>query len=356
MSFDSFESKELLIYYEDDGFNRLQKLIASKSYSHYFVLTDSNTERDCWPLMGIFFPPKRTDIYTVEPGDASKSLSVCVDIWMEMNKLHIDRQALMINLGGGMICDLGAFTASLFKRGIDFINLPTSLLGMVDASIGGKCGINFNFYKNQIGLFRFPLATFIFVDFLKTLPRKEVQSGSVEAVKHALIANKFYFEHLRKEINKGRWLSIEAIKTGTAIKKRLVSEDVRDLGVRKKLNFGHTIGHAIETFFHEQAQIIPHGLAVAAGIICESYLSVKNHRLPQESFHEIVDFFKSNYSLPQISASAKDKIISFLDQDKKRKSGQHQFVLLAEIGQAEIDQSISESEVADSLDFYCSIQ
>ena len=267
-----------------------------------------------------------------------------------------DRKTLFVNLGGGVISDLGAFAASVYKRGIDFINIPTSLLGMIDASIGGKCGIDFRFFKNQLGLFRFSKANFVFPNFLKTLPETELYSGLAEAIKHALIANAVYFKELKNNLIEGNLWSLSIIQNSIRIKNEIVVQDPDEQSIRKKLNFGHTIGHAIESYFFEKKQAIPHGYAIAAGMICESYLSVKYTGLAEEGFTEISQLLHSNFKLPLLSKAAIPKLITFMQQDKKRAANEHRFVLLTKIGHAEIDQLVTEDDLVSSIAHYIDMQ
>ena len=334
--------------------NALQLFFKEHTYSRVFILTDVNTEKYCLPIASKIFREwvKDYEVIGVPDGEDSKSLESCGIIWDNFSKLKADRKALLVNLGGGMITDLGGFAASVYKRGIDFIHLPTSLLGMIDASLGGKCGINYLSYKNQLGVFNYPKACFIFTDFLKTLNHNEIKSGFVEAIKHALIADKTYFELLKTALKQEEWWNEQIIEKSILIKSSIVEADTFENNVRKRLNFGHTVGHAIETHFLEKRKPISHGIAVAIGIICETYLSHKVNKLDYEELGEIIHFITEHYSLPSFSRQSIGEIITYMEQDKKRLENKHQMTLLASIGECSIDQEVNDDLVAESLDFY----
>ena len=345
-----------LIFYEQDQFENLQRFLAESDYSSFFILMDQNTENYCKQLIFSFFPNKKTHHYTVPEGESSKDIKIAQAIWSKMTQLKLDRKALMVNLGGGVISDLGGFTASLYKRGIDFIHLPSSLLGMVDAAIGGKCGIDFQFYKNQIGLFNFAKGIFIYPGFLKTLPEKEIKSGLVELIKHALIADQLLFQQIKDDLNRGVLWNDKVIRKAAKIKSQMVQFDPLDQGDRKKLNFGHSIGHAIETYFYEKNQSIPHGYAVGMGIICESFISTQINGFSKSDLIQIVDLFKTHFQWPKLPKDAFPEILHLLKNDKKRMKDEHRFILLKEIGKAEIDQPASDVNIVESLAYYNQIR
>lgn len=327
-----------------------------KNYSQIFVLCDENTHRFCWPILedvlekqGISY-----DLHVEAAGEATKDWRVCLNIWEKLSEAKADRQTLLLNLGGGMVSDLGAFVASVYKRGIPFIHLPTSLLAMTDAAIGGKCGIDFMNYKNQLGLFAQAEAILIYPPFLKTLSTDERKSGFAEVLKHALIADADYWEELKK-VNPENWQSMaNNIEKSVLIKSRIVEEDPLEKGERKKLNFGHTVGHAIESYFMKSGRPIPHGFAIAAGMYIESYLSVKYLNLPKEVFNEIAQSIQHFYAKIDFNESAIDEIVNFIQQDKKSEMGKSRFTLLRQIGSAEIDVEVSEMEVKTALLHYVS--
>ena len=325
--------------------------IEINKYSRLFILCDENTHRFCWPILeeALIKQKHRFTLHVEAAGEATKDWRVCLNIWEKLSKENADRQTLLLNLGGGMVSDLGAFVASIYKRGIPFIHLPTSLLAMTDAAIGGKCGIDFMHFKNQLGLFARAEAILIYPPFLKTLSTDERKSGFAEVLKHALIADADYWEELIK-VNPENWQSLaNNIEKSVQIKSRIVEEDPLEKGNRKKLNFGHTVGHAIESYCMKIGQPIPHGFAIAAGIYIESFLSIKYLNLPKEVFNEIAQTIQHFYAKVDFSEPAIDEIVNFIQQDKKSEMGKSRFTLLKQIGSAEIDVEVSEMEVKTAL-------
>jgi 3-dehydroquinate synthase len=295
-------------------------------------------------------------ILTVKAGEESKSLESCGYLWGELSNLKMDRNGLLINLGGGMITDLGGFVASTFKRGIDFMNIPTSLLAMTDAAIGGKCGIDFLQFKNQIGLFRTACLTVVFPDFLETLNEVEKKSGLAESIKHALIIDVDFFHEINDKLRNSNILYKEIIRKSIELKTAIVTEDPLEQHQRKKLNFGHTIGHALESYFLEQKSTIPHGFAVAAGMVCESYISMKLGLLQEEDFESIVQLTQPLYALPLVEVDSINNVVKYIANDKKNINQKHQFTLLNGIGDALINQKVSEELIVESLTYYCNSQ
>ena len=316
------------------GEKSLSKLDISK-YSKVAILVDENTKRECFSLL-----PKISNsiIIEVPSGEENKNISICNTVWKKLSLNNFDRNSVLINLGGGDICDMGGFCASTYKRGLDFIQIPTTLLAMVDASIGGKIGINFNGLKNQIGLFSNPKSVIINPIFLKTVPEKQLQSGFAEVIKHSLITDKKHWEILSNTAFKDLdWQNI--IDISIQIKNTIVKSDPLEKNNRKKLNFGHTYGHAIESYYLEEKKPILHGEAVLMGIILESELSL----LSQNEKIDIKDYIISNFSLPDIPS--KNKLMKFLINDKKNKKAKINFTLLNGIGSCTIDNLFAEDEL-----------
>jgi 3-dehydroquinate synthase len=275
-----------------------------------------------------------------------------LEIWEKLGNSNADRHTLFINLGGGMITDLGAFVASVYKRGIPFIHLPTSLLAITDAAIGGKCGIDFMHYKNQLGLFAQAESILIYPPFLKSLPTDERRSGFAEVLKHALIADGNYWTEL-KNINLADWESLaKNIKPSIQIKSKIVEADPLEKAGRKKLNFGHTVGHALESYFLKNGQPIPHGYAIAAGMFVEAFLSVQYSQLPKADFEDIAQTISQFYKVLDFAQADLDEILSYLKQDKKNEGGKSRFTLLNSIGNAEINVEVEEADVQKALMIY----
>lgn len=316
------------------GENSLSKLNIS-SYSKVAILVDENTKKDCLNKL-----PKidNSILIEIQSGEENKNIITCNFIWKQLTKNHFDRNSLLINLGGGVIGDMGGFCASSYKRGIDFIQIPTTLLAMVDASVGGKLGIDFNGLKNQIGIFNNPHSVIINPEFLSTLPENELKSGFAEVVKHALIADdNLWNKIISTSFNELIWEEI--IDTSIQIKNKIVASDPFEKGERKKLNFGHTFGHAIESYYLEKGTPILHGEAVFMGMILEIELTP----ISEENKQEIKNYILSNFSLPY--TPKKSNLHQYLINDKKNKEGKINFSLLKNIGDCSTDNLLNLDEL-----------
>ncbi|MCX6296422.1 MAG: 3-dehydroquinate synthase, partial [Bacteroidetes bacterium] len=288
-------SNNYSVFISDDitkEINRFLKANKTK-YSKLFILVDENSLKYCYPqLVEKIELFKEGEIIEIDSGEESKTIDVCIQIWNALSEYGADRRSLFVNIGGGVISDMGGFIASTFKRGIDFINIPTTLLSQVDASIGGKVGVDMNHLKNEIGLFNNPAAVFINSRFLNTLDKRQVLSGFAEMIKHALIADANYWIKVTNADFADLASFDELIKTSVHIKNTIVLEDPKEQNIRKVLNFGHTIGHAVETLSLEQQtkSHLFHGEAVAVGMVCEAYLSHKICKLSKNNLDEITQF------------------------------------------------------------------
>ena len=316
------------------GDHSLSKLNIS-AYSKIAILVDENTKRDCFPKL------KKLEnfiVIEIKSGEEYKNINTCNFIWEQLTEHNFDRNSLLINLGGGVIGDMGGLCASTYKRGIDFVHIPTTLLSMVDASVGGKVGINFNQFKNHIGIFNNPKAVFISINFLESLPENQLKSGFAEVVKHALISDNSLWKRL---------LSIpfvdldweDIIETSVHIKNKIILADPFEKVERKKLNFGHTFGHAIESYYLEKGTPILHGEAVFMGMILETEIS----HLSETDKNEIKNYILSNFALPY--TPKKYNLHKFLINDKKNQSGKINFSLLNKIGNCTIDNLFSSNEL-----------
>jgi 3-dehydroquinate synthase len=316
------------------GENSLSKLDIS-TYSKVAILVDENTKRDCLHKL-----PKIENalIIEIKSGEEYKNISTCNFIWEQLTINNFDRNSLLINLGGGVIGDMGGFCAATYKRGLDFIHIPTTLLAMVDASVGGKLGIDFKGLKNQIGLFNNPKSVLISSEFLETLVENELKSGFAEVVKHALISDSSLWVKLKNlPFTDLDWEDI--IDTSVQIKNKIVLADPFEKGERKKLNFGHTFGHAIESYYLEKGTPISHGEAVFMGMILETEIS----DLSETKKNEIKNYILSNFALPY--TPKKSNLHKFLINDKKNQDGRINFTLLSEIGNCSFDNLFSLDEL-----------
>lgn len=345
------QTSDYPIYFGSVG-EELSNFLASHSWSKIVILTDTNTSSKCLPVLNTLCNlTGNYDIIEIDAGEENKNIDICIGIWSMMNDFEMDRHSLLINLGGGMISDIGGFAASAFKRGIDFIHIPTSLLSMTDAAIGGKTGIDFNLYKNSIGTFATPRAVFIDPLFLNTLSRRDFNSGWVEMIKHGLIANEIYFQKLIQNDQTTDLLS--NIYQSVEIKTSITEEDPKEQGKRKVLNFGHTIGHAIETYSLQQNNIpLLHGEAIAIGMICEALLSNKIGSLTTDELNQVTKYLIPYCASYTLAETEYPLIINILKKDKKNKGDLIYFALLDKIGQASYDHIGNEEDLIDALKFY----
>ena len=328
----------------------LSGLLNQGSFSRLAVLVDENTKEHCYPLIESVLPSHHS-VIEIKSGELHKNLDACISIWSHLTEAQFDRKSLLINLGGGVIGDMGGFCAATYKRGMPFVNLPTTLLAQVDASVGGKLGIDFQGFKNHIGIFQEPHRVFIDDMFLKTLPERELRSGFAEVIKHALINDARYWTTLRgASFTNQDWKA--HIAHSVKVKSRVVDEDFREGGLRKILNFGHTIGHAIESFFLETERPLLHGEAIAAGMIAEAHLSVKHSRLSSEEAEEIEDFILAVFGHSEIPADIVDSIALLTKQDKKNDQQTIRCTLLESIGTARYDVPVTEEDIKEALEYY----
>ncbi len=319
-------------------------------WSSVFILVDSNTHQYCLPLLLQAIPSlKNVEILEVDPGEESKEIEIASGLWLALNELNADRRSLLINLGGGMICDLGAWVAVNYKRGIDFIHIPTTLLAMVDASLGGKSGINLGGIKNLVGSFTKPLVVLNYIPFLESLPDKEWHSGYAEMIKHALINDDELWDKM-KMISPDDHDEISVlIEPVASIKSSIVDLDFRESGDRKKLNYGHTIGHAIESVSIEKGKALSHGHSVAIGMALANSISHEMDLLSEETRKEINSFLYSLYSPPKWLFKEQKAIMSRVLKDKKNDGESIKMVLLKKVGSAEIDIKINEDQIIRAL-------
>lgn len=337
----------------EDIFDALNKLMAEKSYSNIFVLTDDNTHEHCFPIL---FSEMETEvpveILEIESGEQSKNLDFMESVWQTFTDSNAGRNSLLINLGGGMITDFGGFAASVYKRGIDFVNVPTSLLAMTDAAIGGKTGLDFNGIKNLIGSFSFPVFTLIYPEFLRTLPEREFKSGLAEMLKHGLINKKRHWKDLIRLDSYNVETISELIKDSTLIKMDVVNRDPNEKGLRKILNFGHTIGHAVESEYLESEHPLLHGEAIAIGMLIESVLSYENELIGKEELNEIFYNILSIFPKHPLPQEIIPNLLEWMKNDKKNTAGKIGFSLLDGIGKCKYDIFLNENQIKEGIEFY----
>lgn len=331
----------------------LTEVLNNIKFDRLFVLTDSNTEKLCFPHISQNERVTKASRIIIKAGDNNKNLESLAQIWEHLSKHGATRHSLMINLGGGMLTDIGGFAAATFKRGIKFINIPTTLLGAVDAAVGGKTGINFTGLKNEIGAFAPAETVLIDSVFFKSLDHQNLLSGYAEMIKHGLIdsdkvwTDTISFDTQSIDYDKLRELTVESV----AVKERIVEEDPYEHGIRKALNLGHTIGHAFESLSYEINKPIQHGYAVAWGIICELYLSLKICNFPQDKLRKTVHFIKENYHGFLYDCDQYERLYEYMKHDKKNESDTINFTLLSNVGEIEINQTASKEDIFESIDF-----
>ncbi|OAV66273.1 3-dehydroquinate synthase [Bacteroidales bacterium Barb4] len=333
----------------------LQEYLSSLPHDKLFVLTDTNTQQKCLPLLQDIPAIRNAPLITVPSGDTHKELEQLSFIWSHLSREGASRDSVLLNLGGGMITDMGGFAAAVFKRGIRTINVPTTLMASVDAAIGGKTAVNFNGLKNEIGSFHPPLAVFIDCGFLRTLDKDNILSGYAEMIKHGLISSpQTYASVLALDLNSPPDYTTlnQMVACSVAVKERIVKEDPKEKGIRKALNFGHTVGHALESLSFIKHTPLLHGHAVAAGIICELYLSHKLCAFPMPELSRTVHYIKTHYSPTLFTCNDYDTLCELMTHDKKNEGGTINFTLLAGIGDVRINQTADREKILDSLDFY----
>lgn len=331
----------------------LVNAIAECEHDKIFILTDQTTHDMCLPKLQNFLCLKGAQSIVIKAGDTNKTLDSLAEVWTALSQGGATRHSLMINLGGGMVTDLGGFAASTFKRGIDFINIPTTLLAMVDASVGGKTGINFGGLKNEIGVFSESKFVIINTQFLDTLDHDNICSGYAEMLKHGLISDNKHWAELvgfnlaQPDLAQLQRMVAESIK----VKERIVTEDPHEHGIRKALNLGHTVGHALESFAMKHGRPVLHGYAVAYGMVCELYLSARKTGFPTDKMHQTVRFILDHYGRLPYTCDDYPELLELMRHDKKNTSGIINFTLLGGIGDIRINQTATKEEIEEALDF-----
>lgn len=342
---------------------QLSSLLSDLPKGQLFVLTDSHTKVHCLPIFTESIGNFSYHLLTLEAGEVTKNLTSVQLVWDFLLKHRATREAVLVNLGGGMITDLGGFAAATYMRGIRFVNIPTTLLAMVDASSGGKTGFDYKGVKNAIGTFTPPLATLIHLDFLRTLPAEELLSGFAEMLKHALIASKEEWVNLlqllQEELPHEQLVealgSTGVLQASIAIKEKVVAQDPHETGLRKILNFGHTVGHAIESAALEQ-NALPHGYCVLWGMVAEVYLSVVKLGCPREVLQQLTQIMLQYYGRPQCNCKQREQLIQRMYRDKKNSANRTpNFTLLRAVGEPEINQYVSEKDIDEALEFLFSL-
>jgi len=341
------------VHFNTNAYEALNSHLKATNYSKVFILVDENTHENCLPqFMAEIAGDYAFEIIEIESGEINKNIQTCTQVWEVLSELDADRKSVIINIGGGVVTDLGGFVASTFKRGINFINVPTTLLAMVDASVGGKTGVDLGVLKNQVGVINQPEMVLIIPNFLQTLEDRQLNSGFAEMLKHGLIRDAAYWNQLKTVTD---YITAEKyIYTSVIIKNEVVLQDPTEQNLRKILNYGHTLGHAVESYFleSENHELLLHGEAIAVGMILEGYLSYKLTGLSKDTLEDIKTTFLNRYNKVEFTNEDIDKILSLLKFDKKNSHGNVNFVLLNAIGKPAIDVKVPGSLFAEAFAYY----
>lgn len=337
-----------------DALSALQRTVQDMAPTAVVVLGDDNTLRHCLPeLLGRVPALRKAGTISIPAGEGSKSLEVCRELWTHLAERAVDRQALLVCLGGGVVTDVGGFVAGTFKRGIRCAHVPTSLMGMVDAAIGGKTGIDLAGVKNIVGLFHDPVGVYVHPPFLKSLGKRELLNGLAEMIKHGLVRDAAHWNAIREAPLHDLDALAPLVLRSAGIKAAVVAEDPLEAGPRKALNFGHTIGHGLEAYSWESGhRALLHGEAVALGMICEAWLSWRLGLLDREAYDRVAAQLLELYRPFALDSSAEHRIIELMRNDKKNKAGEFRFTLLTGIGAATVDVPVSAAQVQEALDHY----
>lgn len=341
------------VYFNIEGYAALNNYLSTHSHSIIFVLVDTNTNELCSSkFLSNIATESRIEIIEIEDSERLKNIETCVELWNVLADLGADRKSILINLGGGVVSDIGGFVAATFKRGISFINVPTTLLSMVDAAIGSKNGVDLGSLKNQIGTITSPKMVVVDSEFLQTLPQNQMRSGLAEMLKHGLIADGTYWEKFQ-DLGSIDFADFDSlIAESVEIKNSIVLQDPTEEGIRKALNFGHTLGHAIESYFMNTESSLLHGEAIAIGMILESFLSLKVNLLSDLEYNSIKKSLLSIFGKVEILDSEITEILALLKHDKKNEFGKVKFVLLNGIGAVKIDQQVDNDMIIAAFEDY----
>jgi len=346
------------LYSGAQGWDKLQEIILEYSKSGIYILVDENTHKLCLPdVRGKCRGLENAMVIEVPGSESNKTIASIEKIWLQLVDGGAVRNSLMICLGGGVITDIGGFAASTYKRGMNFIHIPTTLLAMVDAALGGKTGVNLNAIKNQVGVFAPPKAVFIFTEFLSTLPSRQILSGYAEMLKHAMIESESLFTRLIG-FNSPEQISNEKdILASAAVKMKVVTEDIDEKGIRKVLNLGHTIGHAVEAYSQKNdPDPLLHGEAIAIGLVCEAFISMHMLGMPENDLKRLVSQVARFYPHYRLKSKSSEELLTYMTHDKKNASvSKLNFSLIRSIGQPVYDQYPGEKLILESLHFYMNL-
>lgn len=342
------------IIFSNDLHDAIGTALQGLDYNKVVILTDVNARQFALPKVADVPVVAQSPLITIKSGDINKNIEAAAAVWKQLESAGATRRTIIINIGGGVVTDLGGFAASVFKRGIRFINVPTTLLGAVDASIGGKTGVNFNGLKNEIGVFNEACVVVISTIFFDTLPDTELLSGYAEMLKHGLLSDKQYLAALLNHdvIDGNREELLDLLRRSVIIKRDIVAADPHEHGLRRALNLGHTVGHAFESLAMRRNEPVPHGYAVAWGLVVELVLSHMAYKFPAETLHSVAQFVKENYGTFAIGCDDYNDLLALMHHDKKSIGGEINCSLLADVGDLRLGSTMSDDDVKSALDLY----
>jgi len=332
----------------------LEILLSGYAPNQIYILSDTHTQSLCLPALAGISMLREARYLSILAGDDHKNMENLAKVWQFLSQENATRKSVLVNIGGGMVTDLGGFAAASFKRGIDCIHIPTTVLAAVDASVGGKTGINFNGLKNEIGAFHLPKAVLFYAPFFKTLDRQNLLSGYAEMLKHGLLSNvKYWNELLSLDLSHPESVDfLAAIRESVHIKSAITEQDPKEQGIRKALNLGHTVGHAFESLALRREEPVLHGYAIAWGLVCELYLSSKFLNFPKEILQHCIRFVREEYGVFYITCKDYPDLYESMTHDKKNESMSINFTLLSNIGEIQLDQTANRAQIEEMLDFY----
>ena len=351
----SITTDSYAVHFNATGYEELNNYLKDNRFSKIFIIVDNNTHDHCLPhFMSKLETDLDCEIIEIEAGEVNKNIDTCVGVWNALSELGADRKSLIINVGGGVVTDLGGFVACTFKRGLKYINVPTSLLAMVDASVGGKTGVDLGALKNQVGVISSGDMVLVDTSFLDTLPQNQLKSGLAEMLKHGLIYDQLYWNKFLDLSNLSLIDLDDLIHASVQIKNTIVTADPYEHGLRKTLNFGHTLGHAVESYYLSETdkEQLLHGEAIAIGMIMETYISAELLGFPKQEMEIIKETFLKIFNKVSIDASDYDAIIELLKYDKKNEHGNINFVLLENIGVPKIDCLVENDLLIKAFEYY----
>jgi 3-dehydroquinate synthase len=347
------KSTSYSVYIGDKSFDALNAFLKKSSYTNYFLICDEHTFEHCLPsLLFNCAILNEAEIIELESGEQNKNMETCMQVWGALTDAGADKKSLIINLGGGVISDLGGFVASTFKRGIDFINIPTTLLSMVDASIGGKTGVDFDGIKNHIGTTYEPKGVYVNPVFLESLAERHIRNGYAEVIKIALVADLDFWNDIKQSSTTPHFYSEELITHAIELKNAIVKKDLHEQDLRKSLNFGHSVGHALESALLKQNNDILHGEAVAFGIMIESMIAYQLKCITKKDMNEICRYIDAIYTKIKLSAETKKLLLEYIFHDKKNEDGNLNFALPNSIGSYSLQKGITEEQIKEAIAMY----